>query len=618
AGSNMLPARVTGTYSYARFTGYIVAAITGMYTIGVNCQDGCNLFIGSTPLSLNVAGTDTAEVTLGYTQGGSIYLTAGVYYPITIEWAFGNSSGPELQLIWTLPQGQEGGGVTQLIPATALSDVQNSVSGRLDGSWWNGTPANYFPSGNNSIDFSNTQHPNKNLDNIPDGPTRSLLVPSGTGKVAASAASNLAAAPANDILMSDGAGNVQDSGVLVSSFLGVHGGNIAAGYAIEWNSDTGLSRASGGVLLVGDGTAGDESGTLVAALVYGGPIVGSCAVIGGASGHLGYISFQDPTGTQKSYIGYDTTPYTSLTVNMVGGGAFTIQGAIKITGSLLDSTGAAGSSGQVLQSTGSATLWAAGGGGTLASLTDVALSSPTNGQALLYNATSSKWQNTTLSGGGGGTLAALTDVALTSPIATDVLTYNGSLWVNAAPASGGGDVPANLTTWQNLNQSTGGLSGSGSATGLIDLSGTASADKVVAISGGGNTWSISFKLRILSNGWSSGDAGLILWDQVANKSFIFFVYFPDLNTYCQRYSAATFVSSVQNNLQGQGTAGQDKYFKAYADGTNIYLQISNDGTNWYTWYSEAIGTFLTPTHYGFLGTGTTVFKATVLNLIVTP
>src|SRR5208282_1308597 len=534
AGSNMLPARVTGTYSYARFTGYIVAAITGMYTIGVNCQDGCNLFIGSTPLSLNVAGTDTAEVTLGYTQGGSIYLTAGVYYPITIEWAFGNSSGPELQLIWTLPQGQEGGGVTQLIPATALSDVQNSVSGRLDGSWWNGTPDLYFPSGNNSIDFSNTQHPNKNLDNIPDGSTRSLLVPSGTGKTAASAASNLAAAPANDILTADGAGNVQDSGVLVSSLA--------------------TTAALASYLPLSGGTI---TGTLALAV-------------------------------------------------------------LALSGELKDSTGAAGSSGQVLQSTGSATLWAAGGGGTLASLTDVALSSPTNGQALLYNSTSSKWQNTTLSGGGGGTLAALTDVALTSPIATDVLTYNGSLWVNAAPASGGGDVPANLTAWQNLNPSTGGLSGSGSATGLIDLSGTASADRVVAISGGGNTWSISFKLRILSNGWSSGNAGLILWDQVANKSFIFFVYFPDLNTYCQRYSAATFVSSVQNNLQGQGTAGQDKYFKAYADGTNIYLQISNDGTNWYTWYSEAIGTFLTPTHYGFQGVGTTVFKATVLNLIVTP
>src|SRR5208282_2648862 len=250
------------TYFYARFTGYIVAAITGMYTIGVNCQDGCNLFIGSTPLSLNVAGTDTAEVTLGYTQGGSIYLTAGVYYPITIEWAFGNSSGPELQLIWTLPQGQEGGGVTQLIPATALSDVQNSVSGRLDGSWWNGTPDLYFPSGNNSIDFSNTQHPNKNLDNIPDGPTRSLLVPSGTGKVAASAASNLTAAPANDILTADGAGNVQDSGVLVSSFLGVHGGNIAAGYALEWNSDSGISRLAAASLAIGNGTAGDFTGSL--------------------------------------------------------------------------------------------------------------------------------------------------------------------------------------------------------------------------------------------------------------------------------------------------------------------------------------------------------------------
>ncbi len=48
---------------------------------------------------------------------------------------------------------------------------------------------------------------------------------------------------------------------------------------------------------------------------------------------------------------------------------------------------------------------AASGGGsgstTLATLTDVAISSPTDGQSLTYNATTSKWVNSTVSGGGG-------------------------------------------------------------------------------------------------------------------------------------------------------------------------------------------------------------------------
>jgi hypothetical protein len=40
--------------------------------------------------------------------------------------------------------------------------------------------------------------------------------------------------------------------------------------------------------------------------------------------------------------------------------------------------------------------------------------------------------------GGGGTLAALSDVALSSPSGGQVLTYNGTAWANATPAGGGG------------------------------------------------------------------------------------------------------------------------------------------------------------------------------------
>ena len=52
-----------------------------------------------------------------------------------------------------------------------------------------------------------------------------------------------------------------------------------------------------------------------------------------------------------------------------------------------------------------------GGSSTLAGLTDVDLSNPTNGQVLKYNATTQKWENANESGGGG---SAYSETALWS------------------------------------------------------------------------------------------------------------------------------------------------------------------------------------------------------------
>ena len=61
----------------------------------------------------------------------------------------------------------------------------------------------------------------------------------------------------------------------------------------------------------------------------------------------------------------------------------TISSAV-LTGSLT-AGGNTGSNGQFLKSTGSGLIWATVPGGTLASLTDVSLSSSTSGQVLTYN-----------------------------------------------------------------------------------------------------------------------------------------------------------------------------------------------------------------------------------------
>ena len=59
---------------------------------------------------------------------------------------------------------------------------------------------------------------------------------------------------------------------------------------------------------------------------------------------------------------------------------------------------------------------------TLGELTDVDITTPTDGQVILYDATNSKWVN----GNAGGTLASLSDVDITNPANGASLRYNAS------------------------------------------------------------------------------------------------------------------------------------------------------------------------------------------------
>jgi len=76
-----------------------------------------------------------------------------------------------------------------------------------------------------------------------------------------------------------------------------------------------------------------------------------------------------------------------------------------------------------------------GGSSTLAGLTDVSLTSPTDGQVLAYDAVNQLWKNSSSGGGGGGssTLAGLSDVDITSPSNGQILAYNSTSqkWENA-------------------------------------------------------------------------------------------------------------------------------------------------------------------------------------------
>ena len=79
-------------------------------------------------------------------------------------------------------------------------------------------------------------------------------------------------------------------------------------------------------------------------------------------------------------------------------------------------------------------LNSAGGGGgatSLADLLDVDITSPTNGQALVYNATSRKWENQTIGGGSTGTLSSIGLVMPTGfSVNPGTLTEDGSFTVS--------------------------------------------------------------------------------------------------------------------------------------------------------------------------------------------
>ena len=88
-----------------------------------------------------------------------------------------------------------------------------------------------------------------------------------------------------------------------------------------------------------------------------------------------------------------------------------------------------------------------GGSSTLSGLTDVTITSATDGQVLKYDSVNSKWINANESGGGSSTLSGLTDVTITTPTDGQMLSYDNanSKWVNA-------NVPKELPTVSSLDE----------------------------------------------------------------------------------------------------------------------------------------------------------------------
>ena len=125
---------------------------------------------------------------------------------------------------------------------------------------------------------------------------------------------------------------------------------------------------------------------------------------------------------------------------------------------------------------------------SLASMSDVDLTSPTNNQVLKYDATTQKWVNGTGGGGGADALDDLTDVTLTSPADGDLLQYDptSGKWVNSAKipneiAAVRDNGAVNYAKTTLTTQAVGGVTFTVNSDGTVDLSNTSTSAPVVTI-----------------------------------------------------------------------------------------------------------------------------------------
>ncbi len=123
------PAGVNTTTIYARWTGSFVSTIGGTYTIGVNSDDGANVYVNGTPLVSNLVNAQGAQSNLTYSQSGTISLSAGATNSIVVEYQQGGG-GAGIQLLWT-PPGQSSPSLLGWSIVPANGSKQASISGPM-------------------------------------------------------------------------------------------------------------------------------------------------------------------------------------------------------------------------------------------------------------------------------------------------------------------------------------------------------------------------------------------------------------------------------------------------------------------------------------------------------
>ena len=217
------------------------------------------------------------------------------------------------------------------------------------------------------------------------------------------------------------------------------------------------------------------------------------------------------------------------------------------------------------------------GSSTLASLSDVNITTPTDGQGLVYNNTTQKWENGTVSSA--SSIDTLTDVNLTNLTNGQILKYNST-----------------SQEWENANESGGGSGGS-SVTTLFENNGTTSPASITLEDDLTNYDIVLFQL-----GATSGDAIFTMTYNVADLTvgdtigagsatniFVWY-YYTNSTTLTLRVSAGNAYMSTIVGIKLSGGSGEGgSTFEGLDYANKISLNIP-----------DATGYTYTPTENGAL------------------
>ncbi len=292
------PAGLDTTNIYARWTGTFISPTDGTYTIGVNSDDGANVYVNGTLLVGNLSAVQGAQSDLTYTQSGQITLTAGTSNSIVVEYQQG-AGGAGIQLLWT-PPGASSASLLGWTVVPVNGSGQASITG---GSAWNaGTynvtgvysgDANYAAATSNVVGVTvNQATPTVTVTCSPStmvfGSTTSCTahVSAGTGTVSFSGGSSH---PGPWVETVNGSGNAVLTGL----------SNWAAGtYTVQatYSGDGNYNGATGSAVLTITTSTPVLTWATPAAITYGAPL--SATQLDATSGGLaGTFSYTPAAGT---------------------------------------------------------------------------------------------------------------------------------------------------------------------------------------------------------------------------------------------------------------------------------------------------------------------------------